>query len=66
MQCKRTATFLPEVASDQGWDQQQCMEALLRKAGTKIPLGLKLAVRSTLAVLHWLSRLQQAPQRAEP
>jgi AMMECR1 domain-containing protein len=33
LSCKRTATFLPEVAGDQGWSQQQCIEALIRKAG---------------------------------
>lgn len=33
MQCKRTATFLPEVAADQGWSQRQCIESLVRKAG---------------------------------
>lgn len=34
LQCKRTATFLPEVAGDQGWSQRQCIESLVRKAGT--------------------------------
>jgi AMMECR1 domain-containing protein len=33
LQCKRTATFLPEVAADQGWSQRQCIESLVRKAG---------------------------------
>ncbi|WIA41609.1 hypothetical protein OEZ86_008969 [Tetradesmus obliquus] len=33
LSCKRTATFLPEVAGDQGWSKQQCIEALIRKAG---------------------------------
>jgi hypothetical protein len=33
LSCKRTATFLPEVAGDQGWSKQQCIEALVRKAG---------------------------------
>jgi AMMECR1 domain-containing protein len=27
------ATFLPEVAKEQGWDQKQTMRALVRKAG---------------------------------
>jgi hypothetical protein len=33
LQCKRTATFLPEVAADQGWTKRQCIESLIRKAG---------------------------------
>lgn len=33
LQCKRTATFLPEVAAEQGWSQRQCIESLIRKAG---------------------------------
>lgn len=33
MQCKRSATFLPEVAADQGWSTRECIEALVRKAG---------------------------------
>ena len=30
-----SATFLPEVASEQGWDQKQTINQLLRKAGYK-------------------------------
>lgn len=30
---KRSATFLPDVAPEQGWDHQQCIDALIRKAG---------------------------------
>ena len=32
---KRTATFLPEVASEQGWDHIQTIDSLLRKGGFK-------------------------------
>ena len=32
---KRTATFLPEVASEQGWDHIQTIDSLLRKGGYK-------------------------------
>ncbi|ENN72119.1 AMMECR1-like protein [Dendroctonus ponderosae] len=32
---KRTATYLPEVASEQGWDQMQTIDSLLRKGGYK-------------------------------
>jgi len=31
----RTATFLPKIASEQGWDQVQTIDALLRKGGFK-------------------------------
>ena len=30
---KRTATFLPEVAQEQGWTRQETLESLLRKGG---------------------------------
>jgi AMMECR1 domain-containing protein len=36
LHCKRTATFLPEVAADQGWSQRQCIESLVRKAGAQV------------------------------
>jgi uncharacterized protein (TIGR00296 family) len=32
---KRTATYLPDVAGDQGWDQIQTIDSLLRKGGWK-------------------------------
>ncbi|CAL1275622.1 unnamed protein product [Larinioides sclopetarius] len=32
---KRTATYLPEVAPEQGWDQIQTIDSLLRKGGYK-------------------------------
>lgn len=31
--CKRTATYLPQVATEQGWDQLQTIDSLLRKGG---------------------------------
>ncbi len=31
--CKRSATFLPEVAAEQGWSKLQCIDALIRKSG---------------------------------
>eukprot|EP00877_Chromochloris_zofingiensis_P008689 jgi/Chrzof1/4073/Cz13g19070.t1 len=34
LQFKRSATFLPEVAAEQHWDKQQCIDALIKKAGT--------------------------------
>ncbi|CAF4846315.1 unnamed protein product [Pieris macdunnoughi] len=32
---KRTATYLPQVATEQGWDQIQTIDSLLRKGGYK-------------------------------
>ncbi|XP_039751711.1 uncharacterized protein CG5902 isoform X2 [Pararge aegeria] len=32
---KRTATYLPQVATEQGWDQVQTIDSLLRKGGYK-------------------------------
>jgi len=32
---KKTATFLPDVPSDQGWDKVQTIDSLLRKGGYK-------------------------------
>ncbi|EEB19501.1 conserved hypothetical protein [Pediculus humanus corporis] len=32
---KKTATYLPEVATEQGWDQIQTIDSLLRKGGFK-------------------------------
>lgn len=32
---KRTATYLPEVAPEQGWDHIQTIDSLLRKGGFK-------------------------------
>ncbi len=34
---RRSATFLPEVAAEQGWTQAQTIEALLRKGGVAGP-----------------------------
>ena len=32
---KRTATYLPEVATEQGWDKVETIDSLLRKGGFK-------------------------------
>lgn len=32
---RRTATYLPQVATEQGWDQLQTIDSLLRKGGYK-------------------------------
>ena len=28
-----SATYLPEVAHEQGWNQQECIDSLIQKAG---------------------------------
>mmetsp|Transcript_12791 Transcript_12791/g.27680 ORF Transcript_12791/g.27680 Transcript_12791/m.27680 type:complete len:214 (-) Transcript_12791:761-1402(-) len=33
VRCRRSATFLPEVAHEQGWTKQECIDALIRKSG---------------------------------
>lgn len=33
LRCRRSATFLPEVAAEQGWDRLETIDALIRKAG---------------------------------
>ncbi|PNH06690.1 hypothetical protein TSOC_006907 [Tetrabaena socialis] len=35
---RRTATFLPDVAPEQGWDRAQAVDALVRKAGYAGPI----------------------------
>ncbi|XP_026315650.1 uncharacterized protein CG5902 [Hyposmocoma kahamanoa] len=39
---KRTATYLPQVASEQGWDQIQTIDSLLRKGGYKAAITTEL------------------------
>lgn len=39
---KRTATYLPEVATEQGWDQVQTIDSLLRKGGYKAAISNEL------------------------
>ena len=33
LRCRRSATFLPEVAREQGWSKAGCIDAIVRKAG---------------------------------
>ncbi|KAG8200659.1 hypothetical protein JTE90_022280 [Oedothorax gibbosus] len=46
---KRTATYLPEVAPEQGWDQIQTIDSLLRKGGYKgiITTDVRKSIRLT-------------------
>uniref|UniRef100_A0A1E1VXJ0 AMMECR1 domain-containing protein n=1 Tax=Pectinophora gossypiella TaxID=13191 RepID=A0A1E1VXJ0_PECGO len=39
---KRTATYLPQVATEQGWDQIQTIDSLLRKGGYKAAITAEL------------------------
>lgn len=46
---KRTATYLPQVATEQGWDQIQTIDSLLRKGGYKstITADLRRSIKLT-------------------
>jgi len=46
---KRTATYLPEVAPEQGWDRIQTIDSLLRKGGYKgnITIDVRRSIRLT-------------------
>lgn len=53
LNCRRSATFLPEVAAEQGWTQEETIDALISKAG--YAGGAALAVRESLAVTRYQS-----------
>ncbi|KAI8465640.1 MAG: AMMECR1 domain-containing protein [Monoraphidium minutum] len=38
LKCRRSATFLPEVAGEQGWSQRETIDSLIRKAGYDGPV----------------------------
>ena len=64
---KRSATFLPEVAAQEGWDRQQTIDALIRKSGylgTVTPeLRARLSItryRSTTSSLSYAEYLLRA------
>jgi len=50
---KRTATYLPEVAPEQGWDQIQTIDSLLRKGGYKGPITMD--VRKSIRLTRYQS-----------
>ncbi|KXZ46809.1 hypothetical protein GPECTOR_40g543 [Gonium pectorale] len=52
---RRTATFLPDVAPEQGWDRQQAVDALIRKAGYAGPIGP--ALRESLSLERYQSTI---------
>lgn len=53
LKCRRSATFLPEVAADQRWTKQQCLDSLIRKAGYDGVVTTEL--RSSLKVTRYQS-----------
>lgn len=55
---KRSATFLPEVALDQGWTIQQCVDNLIRKAGFQGHVTDQL--RESLKVTRYQSSIASA------
>ncbi|XP_015788492.1 AMME syndrome candidate gene 1 protein [Tetranychus urticae] len=50
---RRTATFLPEIAPEQGWDRCQTIDSLLRKGGFKGPISPN--VRSSIKLTRYQS-----------
>lgn len=50
---KRTATYLPEVAKEQGWNQIQTIDSLLRKGGFKGTITAE--VRNSIKVTRYQS-----------
>lgn len=60
-----SATYLPEVAAEQGWTQREALESLVRKAGYREPLTA--AVWGTMSVTRYQSskaKLSYAEWRA--
>ncbi|GLC37449.1 hypothetical protein PLESTB_001584600 [Pleodorina starrii] len=72
---RRTATFLPDVAPEQGWNQQQAVDALIRKAGYNGSIGPSLReslslerYQSTIAAItydEFMAAIQQADDEEE-
>lgn len=58
VRCKRSATFLPDVAPEQGWDHQECIDALVRKAGYAGPVTDQL--RDSIALERYQSTIASA------
>lgn len=68
---RRTATFLPEIASHEGWNKMETLEHLIRKAGchgsdvTKIRRSLKLVrYQSTTFTLSYDEYLKVSSPKA--
>lgn len=56
-----SATFLPEVATQQGWDQQTTIESLVRKAGYRHAVSPEL-IRGIKCTRYQSSKLQASYQ----
>lgn len=52
---RRSATFLPDVPLEQGWDQEQTIDALIHKAGYNGPINYRL--REALSVERYESTI---------
>ncbi|CAF5114669.1 unnamed protein product, partial [Rotaria magnacalcarata] len=50
---KRSATYLPEVAHEQGWNHIQTVDSLLRKGGYKAPITSEM--RKSIQVTRYRS-----------
>jgi len=50
---KRTATYLPEIASEQGWDKIETIDSLLRKGGFKAAITPE--VRRSIRLVRYQS-----------
>lgn len=50
---KRSATYLPEVAHEQGWNHLQTIDSLLRKGGYKAPITSEM--RKSIQVTRYRS-----------
>lgn len=70
--CKRTATYLPQVATEQGWDQLQTIDSLLRKGGYRAAItqemrkSIKLTrYRSQEIQMHYKEYREHQERRAQ-
>lgn len=67
-----SATYLPEVAAEQGWDHSTAIDSLVRKAGYRgaLPVSARTAMRvtryksskATLSYEQWVSARGSAPR----
>uniref|UniRef100_A0A7S3QL45 AMMECR1 domain-containing protein n=1 Tax=Dunaliella tertiolecta TaxID=3047 RepID=A0A7S3QL45_DUNTE len=55
LNCVRTATFLPDVPPEQGWDVVQTIDALIRKSGCESRPNA--ALRNSLQVVRYQSTI---------
>ncbi|QDZ20700.1 hypothetical protein A3770_04p32180 [Chloropicon primus] len=53
-----SATYLPEVAHEQGWTREECIDSLISKAGyTKNPTNVRLNPKNPLRLTRYQSSL---------